>query len=910
MMPCTVFGQGCDCASFPSYKCISFGNLPDLIAAGDLLDYAEAQTEPQYIVVESFINFDDQNNSTPYHFASGSQILMLSNSTFTIRKEVIFDETTLFGCSNPWAGIEVYSNGILRMTGSNIANACHTILLRPGSKAEIASNYFANNGTCIEAEGNTQTIGAGIAHNTFDGNFYSISCFQLGTRWAITLDNIPHITIGNMTGGGAPNEFIAYDGIFANNTNLDIFNTSFIGDATKSGIMLRGAGGTYTAHVTGLGNTVNDPAFMGNYDIGIDAKNYNLSVENAYFNGANQHHIKINGSLIPARIVLSENYFDQYKEDAINVGLSIIQDVFVFQNTFRDDNFNGFLKSGIRWNSNQFALNQHFGRIRDNLFFDDEKINTSHPDLSFESYGIYLSSSKSLNLQDNLFYQNYNTSIIHDFKGILLRNAPQNHLITNGVFGNFGPMITSAQTSYSYRGIEIIESPETFVSCNHSQNLNEGFYFRGPASDKTDFRHNEMSDNLTGMYLFPGSIIGQQIDMENKWQGDLPVGGLAEAHFDGNPSIGALLMSRFLINSSNLGSILWANPRVPASGWFSYSGGQDGLPFICLKEEGPPPPKSRANDMLIGGTFEAYKGYPASEWEATLNAFATLDNNPELLLESSPEETFYNSHLGGNIGKLHRARTAWDDIALFSTAVEADWEINAEDIVNKLDEIKAENLAMEQAVTEQEQAQIAQTLESLKAELESLQENNQDLSAEYQSDVTARANTLISDLAEINTTEVWETNLKTVLDLSVEKLRAGNAAWASNQYTSLESIANQCRHEGGVGVVLARAAIEKFDYDDEAMCPGWVEERDNSVAVLKTNIAPNPANTLCSVSFDQPVSGALLIQNMQGQLIQNIALSGTTRLNVNTEKWPAGLYSFIVRAENGGFFSGKLAISH
>lgn len=50
-------------------------------------------------------------------------------------------------------------------------------------------------------------------------------------------------------------------------------------------------------------------------------------------------------------------------------------------------------------------------------------------------------------------------------------------------------------------------------------------------------------------------------------------------------------------------------------------------------------------------------------------------------------------------------------------------------------------------------------------------------------------------------------------------------------YDTLLSIAGQCRHEGGIGVVWARAAIEQFDYDDEALCPGE-SERPTATTLL------------------------------------------------------------------------------
>lgn len=912
MAPRNVSAQTCGCADFPTYKCITSGNLPDLINDPNeyLLDYTKAQTDPQFIVVESDINFQDPNNTDPYYFAEGSVIIMLQDAALSIRKEVVFNGATIGGCGDAWRGIDVYSSGRLRtILGTSISNACRAISLKANSRAEITSTFFANNGICIEATGNVQTLGEGIAHNTFFGDNYTISCGGLGARWAITLENVPHITIGNMTGSGAPNEFTGYDGIFADNSSLDVYNTTFEDQPAGTGILLRGTGGIFTANITGLGNELTDPAFMKDFDMGIDAKNYDLTVNNAYFNEATEHHIKINDSKFPTRLYLTENRFDQYKQDAVSIALSTFRNVLIWKNEFRDNSSDDFEKSGIRWNRNELAGFEPSASISENTFYDDAKTSPDPDFLQFQFYGISVNGSSGLNIADNYFYQNYESAIDHNYKGIWLSNAPRNELVSNGIFGNFGPK-KSTVFDFSYRGIDIRESAECFVSCNHSEGLNEGFHFRGPACDKADFRNNEMQDNLTGLYLYPGSIIGTQKDQQNKWSGGLPTGGVAEAQFDGSPGQGELDMSLFSINSSNSNSILWANPRIPANSWFEPSSSQEGLPFLYLKEEGPLPPKSKADEMLIGGGFESYKGYPASEWDATLNAFSTLDRNPELRPENSDEEDFYDAHYSGNIGKFHRARSEWDNIALFLEALEEDWAVNVADIDDKLDEIRVEVLEMEAADPETEQAGIAATLETLKNELASLQLTNQDLSDEYKSDVIDKANELDSDLAAITTTEVWEDNLKTVLELSVEKLLSGNETWTAPQYEALEDIANQCRHEGGIGVVLARSAIEKFDYDDEAMCPGWEEERSAKSVTFQADVYPNPANDLCRLAFAQPLSGFLVVRNAQGQLMYTMALSQATVLNLITVQWPAGLYTINVTAENSAHCLGKLAISH
>jgi hypothetical protein len=463
---------------------------------------------------------------------------------------------------------------------------------------------------------------------------------------------------------------------------------------------------------------------------------------------------------------------------------------------------------------------------------------------------------------------------------------------------------------YAYRGIHIDNSNFSEVSCNTGTNLNQGFFFNGPACDHTNFRSNTMSDNLDGLYLSPGSIIGVQHEEMNIWPG----AGALEAHFDGMPGLGLLLMSQFRINSSNQNSPLWADPRIPAIGWFEFSGNEPPIAVpldqTCFEEINEDPDGSEANARAIAGTFEAYKGYPASAWEARLDAFAVLAEHPELRPENSPEALFYNTHNAGNTGKLQRAREAWDNITVFTASFESSWNSNQAAVEAKLGEIRAQTQLMQEAETEAEQQQIAQALATLKAELELLQQTNQSLCAQYQSDIAARGNQLTSDLGNISTTDVWEQNLKTVLALSVEKLLSGNTEWTTAQYNSLKSIADQCRHEGGIGVVMARTAIEELDYDDEAMCPGAGLPRSSAAARLNALTVPNPASDFCRLSFEQPVSGSLLVYDFQGRVVRSIQFAEAAYFDLDTQGLASGIYNVRVQTEQGLHYSDKLTVIH
>lgn len=217
------------------------------------------------------------------------------------------------------------------------------------------------------------------------------------------------------------------------------------------------------------------------------------------------------------------------------------------------------LRNWIRWHTNTFASPTGGGHVYQNKFYDNAKV-APDPAIKYESTGIYVHRSSGLTIEDNEFYQNYSSTVPHDFRGIWQLYSSGNQLIGNEVTGVAGPNTILNITPY--RGIYLLESGNTFMSCNSASGLNHGMAFEGPNCDGTDFRYNVMSDNIVGLYLADGTIIGIQYEKENRWPGDLPPGGLFEALYDG-PFTPLLSLSTFFINDPNPLSNFWANPRQP-----------------------------------------------------------------------------------------------------------------------------------------------------------------------------------------------------------------------------------------------------------------------------------------------------------------------------------------------------------
>ncbi|HND87630.1 MAG TPA: right-handed parallel beta-helix repeat-containing protein [Saprospiraceae bacterium] len=911
-MPHKGWGQTeCNCADYPGYQCITFDELPALIATGKLKDYEEAKTEPQFVVIRTYVEFRDLTNVDPYTFAPGSHIIMGSGSALILYKEVIFNDTHIESCDqgpNPytWSGIIVADGGTLRVNGGTLENGCEIIGLRSGSKAEITGVTFQNNWDVITAEGNVQLLGEGISHNTFDGTIFPNGCG--GVRHAIFVQDAPYFKIGNDVGGGAPNVFFGYGSpVSIVNSNIDIHNSTFfnfsMGQLLGTAVWLRGTNGTYKANIFGTGSGSNNEAIAFGFQDGIRSTNYDLKVRNAFFD-QNVNHVNIYGDLA-VKLNIAQNGFDRMGAKSVLVSgipfLSAAIDTNVISDNLPNEEFT--FRNAIDWRSNS-AAGTNVATIRGNTISDDIKPHVNPATFHYDHTGIQINNSSQVSIEDNLLSKEYiNPGNPNTYVGISLRNSGGNQVIGNTASSVYRPLA---------QGFRFEASANNVISCNHATHLAKGFAFNDNC-DHANFRFNDMEDNAAGLALEEGNQaitrIGKQFRQGNRWSGELPAGGVAEAIIEGQtPNPATLQNSIFVIHDLNTASAFWANPRVPANGWFLPANFDGELLEECMvfPPIDPDDRFSAAERSVVDGSFATYSNYPAVTWDAMLQTYGTLEENADLRSISSATGAFYQQHQYGNVGKLHRALHDWENVRKMSASLVTSWASNDEQISQKLTAIRAQQAQMPLA-TPAAQHQIAENIAGLQSDLVALQQVNQHLSAQYRSEVNSKANLLLTDLSAIAVTEVWEQNLKTFLTISADRLLTDSAVWTATQYSILAFIADQCRYEGGMAVVLARSAIEKYPDDDELLCS--TSPRSSRLANDgSVRISPNPAMYRCDLSFGRSLSGTLSVVSLQGQSVFSTVLNQAATLSLDTHTWPAGVYQVDIRPDQGGRIVQKLAI--
>lgn len=909
----TLLGQNnCNCSDYPAYKCITSGNLPDLINQGLLKSYSNAATQPQYIFVGVDVNFIDPNTNTPYVFAPGSNIIMGSGASLSIRKDVKFSGTVINSCDK-WLGINVYNGGIIHLiNGSQLRDSRYGVTCTNNAKVEILDTYFENNFNCINLNGTVQLTGDGIAHNIFHGPDYTLG--YTGARYAINIENVPQITIGNPTGGGTPNKFDTYGngGILATSSNIDVYNAQFFSsdfDEYRTAIGFNSTSGVYTAKVLGANGGVS----IDNHGFGIDCYNGNLVVKDVKFSNTVN---SINSVTSASRTFDVENCkFDGIIKEGIRIVGNYLS-AKISGNIFHDNKVNDEFASRncIAWSGVMTGSNQ--GLITSNSFYSDYKLLSSSSPTYFHT-GVSVSSAtpmamQNIKIEQNNFTNGFAQDKCQYYVGIRLNQTSNSNTILNNNFTGNGAFSEGDGICGAFnRAIFVNESGSNIISCNYIDNFDKGLAFQGMGCDNQVVRVNTLMNGNADLYLNAGTIIGQQIKNFNKW----PLGSnmdKKEALFEGAPSLFLLLSSQFEIQNSNQASQFWADEREPLTDWFVPSSiPNNEVDAACIDGTGGSG-KSEANNKVINGTFEAYRGYPAYLEEGKIAAYRVLARNSDLLQTGSADLQFYNSVYNNNTGKFGSILNEFQGLWRLSTS-------NESSLVQSLNNIESKRIALANALDSyqystdsNQQSTLEQQINQLAADLAALQGTYQSISTSQKTAFLSAVAQLASLNSQIVAGNAWDTNLKTVIATVLDRLGSENSDWTTAQTTTLVSIANQCRFEGGLGVALARAALNNNHYyNDAADCPGVPKDRSaENQAIERFSINPNPVSASCMINLNKPENGTCWIYTLEGKLVLTKKFENVDIFEINTAQLATGLYLLNMELESGFKSTSKIEVMH
>ena len=136
------------------------------------------------------------------------------------------------------------------------------------------------------------------------------------------------------------------------------------------------------------------------------------------------------------------------------------------------------------------------------------------------------------------------------------------------------------------------------------------------------------------------------------------------------------------------------------------------------------------------------------------------------------------------------------------------------------------------------------------------------------------ASQLLTDLNAITTEVQYEQNIKTVLQFALIAASSENSNATAAQLSELQSIALQCRYQGGLGVAMSRAML-KMSPILENDCPENLADTGSEDRMAKNEtdhivqVYPNPATTVLQVRMSRALTnGRIALFNLAGQQIR------------------------------------------
>ncbi|MDX1913177.1 MAG: hypothetical protein SFV22_16910 [Saprospiraceae bacterium] len=923
-----------------------------------LLPAAQAANTPQYVVVNGNIRFNNDYVFAPGSeivFTQNSAFTVEPTKTLRIHGAYLHGCTHLWAgiTVQANAGIIFTDNtledairGINVEGGSGVIGASRIAAYNNTFKKSFISIYL---GTEFVSSLNPRKISlakGGITNNVFDGdgallpgdvtypNPFSgiwmsrITPITIGAT-GTPINFLPNVFKNYKSASPSPSEINTVKAIAVVQSSVTIQNSRFENIGALNGAVITGYGiwtntgldGVHTVTISGLGK--NDVPTFEEVSCPISAHTGSLTVKQVNstdsYLGIYYYNSDTPPSFPPGNIRIEDCKFDNYrsKTGAIFVGEGdklLLSSLRISNCEIRDNQDLVFpassggvfdepeFRSGIRIFSSEPA-SLGLLNIRDNQFYSDNKGQSA----TFNIVGVRMVNITGGRIADNECYDYNGASAPNSnkFKGIWLDNCQGMEVVGNKIHGNAGAYNVASKRS---DGISLYESGSCYLRCNDLDLVRNGIAFEGEGCDQSTLVQNKFNTHHNGLYLFADAIIGQQgvaSPHENQWLSSAALldGNYDFAGFDPQAPFDVIRvdLSKFFINDANQSSIYWASPRsidgvADLDYWFTYDNGQfPPAPSLMACQAGSPGPGgprlSKADQYILANGYPAYLGHPASTWEAGLRLYANLAQNPSLRTSGSPAETFYNHHSTGALGKLY---VALESIRYFGKATEAINDVQ-EEMAELLNQVFVLDEQIMHAANETEEAQLLAQREVLMEQVTQKQDEYEQLTASHRATAQQQAATQLASLNATTANMVWEQNLKTVLQMQLGILSSGLPLTEAQQIT-LQAIADQCRYEGGYGVLLARKMLPGQVYEEENLCSERNDKAGKADGATIT-VFPNPAGDFITLSTGVQLSdGSAILMNTFGHAVRAYTWAGReTRLNVADV--PCGAYFLHVHSQ-------------
>lgn len=860
-LPCFDVTNECagyDPAVWASFKCIQGPvNISDLIGS-QLLPQQDAATTPQNIVIKGKLRANISTASDGYTFAEGSRIIfndaesgieVLSNCKLTL------DHCDVSGCATMWKSISVFGAGTLI-----VKNNCH----------------IADGREAIKVMGNATVS---ITDNTFERNLTAISMGleQASVKLPVNFPNKGGIWGNSISGGNLKTPYAgetSLKGILVNSiSNLTIGRLDMPPNTIQN--LHNSFGNGYACHGIATDNSTVKVINTQFTNIGIPAFN-NSNLYDAAIAAYNGSTLTVEGSANTVQGGVTGVYLHNSGGEILHatVNQAVMGVVHTSDNTGANQNvrvqgctFSGFQAKGIYVTG---SVRLSYFDVKNCIFDDNREIPNSRVMLDVAPSAP--KNASGFNFSDNTFFYrnhltNYASAICVKLYNLYNGAAERNQFFDQGTTpGGSGKNFLGVdmQGCNSFRWVEnnfqgadggvifkdiercfhVVNSPLCQYRCNFMDGFAVGMQFYEDCGGSILSTNDFNTHSAWALELAEnGTVVGPQNKRMNRWMGSDAF--LKFDNFDpSNPShVAQVQKSLFTIQDENQGTDFWP-------------------------------------DFWQVGNIPKYKNWFVYSSTAPFPQLDCAD------VWEDPDKTLGKAEkaiIDGNFvpWKGYEANT-WDAARLLLQRMKSDGAL------------RPSGSPEYHWYAEQEAGHIGK-FQQLMDGMVALSTSNA---------AGDGAQRLLADLNELSVKTTHEQNLKTVMAAILKTYLPGEKTLNDQEIEDLRAIADQCRYEGGVGVVLARlllgqAAAKPGDCSAEMRNAAAQPVRNLSQipAAPKMTVFPNPVRESFSIQFDQNVDkGVVRLVDVLGVVKSTWTFSGD-RVDIQDGSIPAGVYQLQVLQE-------------
>ncbi len=856
-------------------------------------------------------------------------------------KTLSANSTSFGSCDQMWRGIKVNAGAKLVLSGtmalpSSIRDAQYAIQAVQGSSLSVSWTQFDKNyiGVQVPAASTTSTV---ALTNTIPFNQCTFTCSSdllpayigqfptPGTRglYAFDLNNVNGFNIGSAATG-----ILSVNGLRNGlRANSSVFS---IKGATMSNFTGASANNWEGVRATNCKSATVERCTINNYRTGVFAQGCNVSIKNNTLNafaGSSQTFQDIGIFLRPGSNKRTEVTGNTIKLSEIGIKIQTLSAPLT-NSVVKDNIIDAFeYYSGLNPIAAIWLAAVNGMRFYNNTMGEKTgTLTTGH----LSHIGIYANDCPG-----NTFFDNkaYSMRV-----GYLLLRCRDNYLLNN--VAEKSALITNAGTPKS-GFVQEVGGANNHYCCNAANNIAEdGFNFQQGCLG-TNFNQQQIGTAGVGLRLGQfGSanvsnitIIGEQIEKQNRWLGTYATGFGARHESDMEEIISA---SQFKASTNATFTPNWTTGLGNLVSWFIP--GQPSMPQAC---NCPPPPAfgGTGDDRRFstdGTTADGAFNTPYADlfnWEAQRNLYGRLKDHYTAIVDAPPPSGLTSTELAQYNATTTKLSQFYTDATTNNGLVKQYQDL--ETAIGLL----AERSATQQADLAQQFATVKQWADSL-AYLSTQPQSaaNDALQAQARAQLQNAADqyevTLVN-IAQLQGTErnqLYSTNTALgAIQPFQNKEKAIHALYLQGRFfepepsapnwTAIKAIADLCAYKYGPAVHTARTLYLRFEpnyyWSDESICPPISQERKDMVAsIVKTSswvLTPNPADDHLRLftTIEAETEIQFRVFGAMGNLVSDILLPvGTQGKEISSAQWPNGVYYYQLIGSNRLVQAGQVLISH